>query len=65
MQRVLAMTLFTPGVGAYLTCSGALPGCLGKEVIHVSLSLCRGIVAGLDHLERKLDWGTRLILAPL
>src|SRR5689334_6425119 len=38
---------------------------LRKEVIHVSLSPCRGVSEGVDHLERRLDWGTRLTSSSL
>jgi hypothetical protein len=60
---MLAIALFRPGDLSYVLQTGSFAGLREKEVIHVSLSLCRGIVAGLDHLERRLDWRSRLIVA--
>lgn len=50
-----ALILFAPADGA---------GDLRKEVIHVSLSLVRGIVADVDHLERSSVEAARLSFAP-
>jgi hypothetical protein len=57
-QRILAIPLFSRRDASYLgQTGGSSPVCfLRKEVIHVSLSLVRGIVAGVDHL----DGGVRL-----
>lgn len=45
-----------------LKASGGVAGFVGKEVIHVSLSLLWGDVSGLDHLGRTLGWDQRLIV---
>src|SRR5258708_2175716 len=50
-----------PALLAYLEgVTGGGRRLLRKEVIHVSLSPYRGVSDGVDHLERRLDWGTRL-----
>src|SRR5688500_2334714 len=50
----LSYVLFRLTAAHYLPRTDSVVGLLRKEVIHVSLSLVRGIVAGLDHLEREL-----------
>lgn len=56
-------------VGVVPPIFGRAPGggrrLLRKEVIHVSLSPCRGEAEGVDHLERRLDRGTRLTSSSL
>jgi hypothetical protein len=63
MQRELAIALCGAAASHYVLHAGDLiRRCLGKEVIHVSLSPVRGFSEGVDHLERELGRGARLTL---